>query len=296
MAHSAFWFKHDTNAKDDYKIMLLMDQLGLEGYGIYWVLIEVLREQPDYRYPMDMLPILAKRYSSSTEKFKTVVMSYGLFIVFDDENFASPSLLRRMAEYDQVIEKKRLSGSVGGKKRAINQANAKQMLSKCQASAKQVPSKCEANGQANPSDRIRLDKNRIENTLMCDRAAEIYQQYPKRVGGKVAIDSIMKALGKVEYEELLLKVKAFSSSCAGKDKKYIPLPSTWFNQERWNDEVINENSDTDWSHMTDAEWYKYYDQFRYRINCPTLNGVPMDREQQEENLRDNWHKVSGRWN
>lgn len=70
---------------------------------------------------------------------------------------------------------------------------------------------------------------------------------------------------------------------------------TWIrNKNKWSGLVVIDKPD--WSHMTDAEWYKYYDQFRYRINCPTLNGVPMDREQQEENLRDNWHKVSGRWN
>ena len=278
MAHAAFWFKHDTNAKDDYKIMLLMEQLGLEGYGIFWVLIETLREQPDYRLPMQMLPILAKRYSSSYEKFKTVVTCYGLFTVFSDENFASPSLLRRMSEYDQLVEKRRLSGSIGGKKRSSNVAHAKHVLSTCSSTP-----------QAIRLDRIGLDKS---NTLMYDHAAEIYQQYPKRVGGKLAIESIVKALGKIGYDELLAKVKAYASSCAGKDKKYIPLPATWFNQERWVDEIVSNDPACGWKSMSDDEWYKFYDQFRMRINCPTLNGVPMDREQQMELLQQRWYKVA----
>jgi hypothetical protein len=141
MANSAYWFKHDTNAKDDHKIMLLMDQLGLEGYGIFWVLIETLREQSDYRYPLAMLPILAKRYMTSAEKMKAVVLSYGLFDVFEDERFASPSLLRRMDAYDEVIEKRRISGAKGGAKRAENVANAKQVPSKRVANAKQTCSK-----------------------------------------------------------------------------------------------------------------------------------------------------------
>ena len=45
MAKDAYYFSHDSNAKDDPKCMLLIEELQLEGYGIYWILIEVLREQ-----------------------------------------------------------------------------------------------------------------------------------------------------------------------------------------------------------------------------------------------------------
>jgi len=45
---NAYYFSHDSNAKDDPKCVLLIEQLGLEGYGIYWILIEILRDQPGY--------------------------------------------------------------------------------------------------------------------------------------------------------------------------------------------------------------------------------------------------------
>lgn len=48
MSKDAYYFTHDSNAKDDPKCALLIDQLGMEGYGIYWMLIEVLRDQPDH--------------------------------------------------------------------------------------------------------------------------------------------------------------------------------------------------------------------------------------------------------
>lgn len=154
MANSAYWFKHDTNAKDDHKVMLLMDQLGIEGYGIFWIIIEVLREQEDYSYPMAMLPVLAKRYYSSAEKFRAVVLNYGLFEVFENDNFSSPSLMKRMGSYDAICEKRRASGSVGGKKKAEKLvANAKQMLSNDVANAKQPCSKPVAS---------RVDKSRVE--------------------------------------------------------------------------------------------------------------------------------------
>ena len=43
MAKETFWFKHDYDAADDDKTMLLIEQLGLEGYGIYWILYECFR-------------------------------------------------------------------------------------------------------------------------------------------------------------------------------------------------------------------------------------------------------------
>ena len=73
MTKDAYYFPHDSNAKDDPKCVLLIEQLGLEGYGIFWVLIETLRDQPEYKYPLQLLPALARRYNTTAEKMKTVV-------------------------------------------------------------------------------------------------------------------------------------------------------------------------------------------------------------------------------
>lgn len=97
----AYYFPHDSNAKDDPKCMLLIDQLGLEGYGIFWVLIEVLRDQPDYTYPLANLPALARRYNCTAEKFQTVVSNYRLFCIENEQVFFSNSLRRRMAIVDE---------------------------------------------------------------------------------------------------------------------------------------------------------------------------------------------------
>ena len=115
----AYWFSHDSNAKDDPKCMKLIDQLGLEGYGIYWVLIEVLRDQPYFRYPIDLLPILARRYNTSGEKMKAVVSTYGLFTIDEDDNFFSISLNDRM----QILEGHREQRRVAGLKSAAARAN-----------------------------------------------------------------------------------------------------------------------------------------------------------------------------
>jgi hypothetical protein len=121
MKKDAYWFSHDSNAKDDPKSMKLIDQLGLEGYGIYWVLIEVLRDQPEFRYPMELLPILARRYNTSGEKMKAVVMTYGLFSVDEEDNFFSISLNDRMQILEGYREQRRMAGLKSAAARAQKQ-------------------------------------------------------------------------------------------------------------------------------------------------------------------------------
>ena len=102
------YFPHDSNAKDDPKIMMLISQLGLEAYGIYWILIEYLREQPGYQAPLMLLDPLSRRFGSSREKFEAIVKNYGLFET-DDFNFRSPSLISRMIPLEKKREQQRLN-------------------------------------------------------------------------------------------------------------------------------------------------------------------------------------------
>jgi hypothetical protein len=63
---------------------------------------------------------------------------------------------------------------------------------------------------------------------------EIYQAYPLKVGKPAALKAIQKALKKYPFETLLEKTKQFAAVRNG-DLAFCPHPSTWFNQERFND-------------------------------------------------------------
>lgn len=71
----------------------------------------------------------------------------------------------------------------------------------------------------------------------------IYQAYPKKVGRGAALRAIAKALTKVEFAVLLEAVQKFANSPAVTSKRgtpdwqFVPYPATWFNQERWADDV-----------------------------------------------------------
>ena len=115
------YFSHDANAKDDFKVMLLIEELGLEGYGIFWVLIETLREQQNYKYPLKLLSVLARKYNTTLAKLEVVVRNYHLFIIEDDCFFYSSSLNRRMKKMEEAIEQRVIAGKISAAKRKQKQ-------------------------------------------------------------------------------------------------------------------------------------------------------------------------------
>lgn len=88
----AYYFSHDANAQDDPKCMVLIDQLGVEGYGIFWLLVEKLRAESEYKLPLIVLESFAKRWGTSKEKVNAVVKNYNLFVIENDEFFYSKRL------------------------------------------------------------------------------------------------------------------------------------------------------------------------------------------------------------
>jgi hypothetical protein len=68
-----------------------------------------------------------------------------------------------------------------------------------------------------------------------NQAEEIYQAYPLKVGKPAALKAIQRALTKEPFEALLAKTLRFAAA-KGTDLAYCPHPSTWFNQDRYNDD------------------------------------------------------------
>lgn len=157
MKKDAYYFPHDCNAKDDPKCVLLIDQLGLEGYGIFWILIETLREQPDYKYPLNLLPALARRYNTSAEKMSTVVRSYELFSVEDDKIFFSESLIKRMLPLEVKKEKARIAAGV---RWGNYERNANALLSH---------SECNTDAMPIREEKIKEENSKKESSIKADR-------------------------------------------------------------------------------------------------------------------------------
>ena len=62
---------------------------------------------------------------------------------------------------------------------------------------------------------------------------------PRKVGKGAARKAFAKALLKAPAEVIIAAMKKFAEAAraTGRERKTIPHPSTWLNQERWDDET-----------------------------------------------------------
>lgn len=139
MKKDAFYFPHFCNARHDRKIKRVLKELGIEGYGIYFMLLEVLREQVDFKYPLEDIDLLADEFGTSEQKVRTVICNYQLFEVDGNENFFSIKQIYYLQPYIEKTERARNAAKLRwentGNQR--DNANVMQMHNKCNADAMQ---------------------------------------------------------------------------------------------------------------------------------------------------------------
>lgn len=103
------YFSHDSNARSDSKIIALRMKHQWAGYGLYWALIEKLRDTTCYKLESDF-GSLAYDLRADASILKSVICDFGLFAFTEDgDYFYSESLLRRMEAKDAKSEKARES-------------------------------------------------------------------------------------------------------------------------------------------------------------------------------------------
>jgi hypothetical protein len=97
-----FYFPHDYNAQNDPKIIDMMFDLGWEGFGLYWALIELLAQQPDHKMRTHYERI-AFALRSHEDRIKNLVENYQLFDISGDY-FYSNRLISHFAERAERIK------------------------------------------------------------------------------------------------------------------------------------------------------------------------------------------------
>ena len=122
-SHDTFYFPHEYNAKDDPKCERLIYDMGMEGYGMFWALLETLRAQPDYAYPLANIPIVARKYNADADKMHRVVTDFGLFTIVEERIFFSAGLRARMVKYDARRRQCSEAGKKGMQQRWNNNDN-----------------------------------------------------------------------------------------------------------------------------------------------------------------------------
>jgi hypothetical protein len=153
MKKDAYYFPHFSNARNDSKLLKLRRILGIEGYGIYFMLLEILREQTDFKLPLKIVDELEFDLRVSKEKILTVITNYELFDV-DSEFFFSPKMVLYLQPYIEKSERARLAAGLRWNKIKCLDANA-------DANALQMQNKSNTNADASKVNKSKVKKSKV---------------------------------------------------------------------------------------------------------------------------------------
>lgn len=216
------WFPHDANSRNDWKISKLRRILGAEGVGIFWMLIEILREQPEFKYPLSQTDELEFDLRIPKEKIISVIRNFDLFVIDESQNFFSVSLTARLQPYLEKSQRARDAVN-------LRWSNAKKSLDT------NVDTKVSSN-----ADTIRKEDIIKQYNNWFD---EFWKEYPKKTDKKESKEIFLKICKtKVKFDEIFsgLKELKLSESWTKENGKFVPSPARFLRKEKWNDETSSD--------------------------------------------------------
>jgi hypothetical protein len=207
----AFYFPHFSNARNDRKIRRVRKELGLEGYGIYFALLEVLRDQKDFKYPLEDLDLLADEFQSSEQKVRTVVCNYKLFET-DEENFFSLNFNEYLKPYLESKQRNKIKGIKGNlikykklSKEEVDSMTDAQLIDYSNNSRSDILKDSQKDGTMiakKGKERKRNKVNKVKETPEWKKSFDNYKIYLKEGFNKVCGDTdIMK-----EYSDMMKEI------------------------------------------------------------------------------------------
>jgi len=229
MKSNTYYFSHDYNAANDTKVLFLRHQLGMEGYGIYWYLIEQLANAGG-KLPLELIPVLAMQMHCTDVKVNGVLMNFGLFSIESGEFWSE-----RLQNHLELRQKLSESGKTGANNRwgnrvAIGEGNAKE------SKEKEIKEK-----------EIKIKEINIDFDFFWD-------YYDKRVGEKSKIKKKWDNLTDEEREKAFKFIESYK--IVQPDKQFRKNPETFLNNKSWNDEIIKPTSSTKLTYA-EREWEKF---------------------------------------
>jgi len=204
----SFYFPHDYHARHDKKLEKLRFNMGYEGIGIYWCLVEIMYEEGG-RLRIEEIPFYAEALRINEKKVKKIIFELKIFH-FDDHFFWSESQVKRQKKINANRRKARSS--------AKKRWNAFALRSHC-------------DGNARKERKERKESKEIKGGWFKD----LWGKYPNKDGKKAAEKSFFSSVNTEEdYKQICLALDNYLKS-EKVTKGFIKNGSTWFNN--WRDWV-----------------------------------------------------------
>jgi hypothetical protein len=235
MAKDAYYFSHDGNARNDIKIVRLRRKMKMEGVGIYWCIIEMLRETKGHELPLSSIEDIAYDLDCEENALNQVLRDFDLFVI-TQTHFSSNRLTRSMIKYELTLEKRRHAGSLGG------QASAKHLLTIAQADVQANVNDCssikgkERKGKEN-NNPLPPEGENIEDSINEWQVDFVWfwEAYGKKAD-RSKCEQKFKKLSKAERKIMRLHLPEYVASTP--DVQYRKNPLRYLNGKCWNDEIL----------------------------------------------------------
>ena len=214
MAKETYYFSHDSNALTDTKILNMRADYGLEGYGLFWVIIEMMRNEEDYKLNLNKNTYRAIKTLTNTsidvEKFiNDCIDDYQLFEK-QEEKFYSNSFLKRMEQKD----KKSAIAKEKAEKRWNSNATA--MQQQCSSNANKRKENKENKNKIKEIENKRNKIKEIYNTF-CTNLPQVQKLTDKR---NTAIDKFVKEFTEEQFEQICQIANSSNFLTGQNDRKW----------------------------------------------------------------------------
>ena len=212
MPKDTFYFSHDYNARNDEKIKRLIRKHGMQGYGVFWSIVEDLYNNAN-ALRMDYEGI-AYDLRSDSDLVASVVNDFDLFI-FNGDYFGSNSVQERLEQRNDKSAKARKSAS-------YRWENANAMQTQSDSNAKKERKGKDIKGKEIKEINISFDI--------------FWDLYDKKVGDKDKLKKKWESLQDSDRKSIIDYLPKYKT--IQPDKKFRKDPQTFFNNSSWNDELV----------------------------------------------------------
>ena len=217
MPKDTFYFSHDYNARNDEKIKRLIRKHGMQGYGVFWSIVEDLYNnanalRTDYEG-------IAYDLRSDSDLVASVVNDFDLFI-FNGDYFGSNSVEERLEQRNDKSAKARKSAS-------YRWDNANALQTQSDSNAKKERKGKEIKGKEIKGKEIK------EINISFDIFWDLYD---KKVGDKDKLKKKWESLQDSDRKSIIDYLPKYKT--IQPDKKFRKDPQTFFNNSSWNDELV----------------------------------------------------------
>lgn len=111
------YIPHPSNCRVSSSVLRLLAKEGATGYGVYWMLLEMLRDAPEFKIPYEPDVIAYSLHLDSPAIVRNVCEQAGVFSISKDNMLWSPWLLDAMEAYNEKKTKLQEAGRKGAAKR-----------------------------------------------------------------------------------------------------------------------------------------------------------------------------------